>query len=180
MDWLWYPAGLSPVLVSIALPFASVFSIHSSFTCHWISFVYFLWWRYLHPTINPSPYSRLWTDTMVIGYPKRLRYRGGGNSTLPYRILHFFTLHCPLTLYPTLPYSTLPYLLSGLTVYSVLPITPFYSILPYLTLFCSYLPYLILQSYPILPYSTLLYPTFYLTLLYSTLPNLCIPHSTLS
>src|SRR6218665_1762230 len=31
-DWLWYP-GLSPVLVSIALPFAfhiSVFSIHSS------------------------------------------------------------------------------------------------------------------------------------------------------
>src|SRR6218665_933377 len=33
-DWLWYP-GLSPVLVSIALPFAfhmSVFSIHSSYT----------------------------------------------------------------------------------------------------------------------------------------------------
>jgi len=31
-DWLWYP-GLSPVLVSVALPFAfhiSVFSIHSS------------------------------------------------------------------------------------------------------------------------------------------------------
>jgi len=31
-DWLWYP-GLSPLLVSIALPFAfhiSVFSIHSS------------------------------------------------------------------------------------------------------------------------------------------------------
>src|SRR6218665_3240211 len=31
-DWLWYP-GLTPVLVSIALPFAfhiSVFSIHSS------------------------------------------------------------------------------------------------------------------------------------------------------
>jgi len=48
-DWLWY-SGLSPVLVSIALPFAfhiSVFSISLFFACHWISFVYFLQCRYL-------------------------------------------------------------------------------------------------------------------------------------
>src|SRR6218665_3298746 len=52
-DWFWYP-GFSPVLVSIALPFAfhiSMFSIHSSSPSHWISFVYFSWWRYLHPTM---------------------------------------------------------------------------------------------------------------------------------
>src|SRR6218665_2335794 len=79
-DWLWYP-GLSLVLVSIALPFAfhiSVFFYSLFFNCHWISFVYFLWWWYLHPTTNPLPYSRLGTDTMVIGYSKRLRYHGGG------------------------------------------------------------------------------------------------------
>src|SRR6218665_67607 len=43
-DWLWYP-GLSPGLVSIALPFALPFlDVFYSlcFTCHWISFVYFL------------------------------------------------------------------------------------------------------------------------------------------
>src|SRR6218665_3930259 len=84
-DWLWY-TGLSPVFVSIALPFAfhiPVFSIHSSSPAyHWISFVYFLRWRYLRPTTNPPPYSRLGTGTMVIGYPKRLRYHGGGGLTV--------------------------------------------------------------------------------------------------
>ena len=30
------------------------------------------------PTTNPPPYSRLGTGTTVIGYPKRLRYHGGG------------------------------------------------------------------------------------------------------
>src|SRR6218665_3565224 len=34
--------------------------------------------RYLHPTTNPPPYSRLGTGITVIGYPKRLRYHGGG------------------------------------------------------------------------------------------------------
>src|SRR6218665_471569 len=48
------------------------------FPCHWVSFVYFLLRRNLHPTTNPAPYSRLRTGTMVIGYPKRLRYHGGG------------------------------------------------------------------------------------------------------
>src|SRR6218665_4023851 len=41
-DWLWYP-GLSPVLVSIAFPFAFHISVSHSlfFLCHWISFVCF-------------------------------------------------------------------------------------------------------------------------------------------
>ena len=30
------------------------------------------------PTTNPPSYSRLGTGNMVIGYPKRLRYHGGG------------------------------------------------------------------------------------------------------
>src|SRR6218665_169789 len=79
-DWLWYP-GLSPVMVSIALPFAfhiSVFSIHSSSPAIGFHLSIFLRWRYLHPTTNPPLYSRLWTGTMVIGYSKRLRYHGGG------------------------------------------------------------------------------------------------------
>src|SRR6218665_2299548 len=65
---------------SLRLPYLSVF-YSLFFTCHWISFVYFLRWRYLHPTTNPPPYSRLGTGTMVIGYPKRLRYHGGGVIT---------------------------------------------------------------------------------------------------
>ena len=78
-DWLCYP-GLSPVLVSIALPFALHISVFYSlfFTCHRISFVYFLRWRYLHPTTNPPPYSRLGTGTMVNGCRKRLRYHRSG------------------------------------------------------------------------------------------------------
>src|SRR6218665_1032585 len=78
-DWLWYP-GLSPVLVSIALPFAfhiSVFSIHSSSPAIGFHSSIFSRWRYLHPTTNPPPYSRLGTGTIVTGYPKRLRYHGG-------------------------------------------------------------------------------------------------------
>src|SRR6218665_1716243 len=77
-DWLWYP-GLSPVLVSIALPLAfhvSVFSIHTS--SQPLDFIrLFSRWRNLHPTTNPPPYSRLGTGPMVIGYPKRSRYHGG-------------------------------------------------------------------------------------------------------
>src|SRR6218665_3598171 len=72
-DWLWYP-GFSPVLVSIALPFCLPYlDVFYSlfFTCRCVSFVYFLRWRYLHLT------TRLGTGTMVIGYPKRLRYHGG-------------------------------------------------------------------------------------------------------
>src|SRR6218665_1765179 len=79
-DWLWYP-GLLLVLVSIALPFAfliSVFFIHSSSPAIRFHSSIFLRWWYLHPTTNPPPYSRLGTGTMVIGYPKRLRYHGGG------------------------------------------------------------------------------------------------------
>src|SRR6218665_887665 len=54
-DCLWYP-GLSPVLVSIALPFAFhilVFSIHSSSPAIGFHSSIFLQWRYLHPTTNP-------------------------------------------------------------------------------------------------------------------------------
>src|SRR6218665_816111 len=55
---------------SLRLPYLGVF-YSLFFTCHWISFVYILKWRYLHPTTNPPPYSRLGTGTMVTGYPKR-------------------------------------------------------------------------------------------------------------
>jgi len=66
-DWLWYP-GLSPVLVSITLPLPYLGVFYSLFfPCHWISFVYFLRWWYLHHTTNPPPYSTLGTGTMVIG-----------------------------------------------------------------------------------------------------------------
>src|SRR6218665_4071033 len=78
-EWLWYH-GLSPVLVSIALPFAFyiwMFSIHSSSPAIGFHSSIFLLRRNLHPTTNPAPYSRLRTGTMVIGYPKRLRYHGG-------------------------------------------------------------------------------------------------------
>jgi len=61
----------------LRLPYLGVF-YSLFFTSHWISFVYFSQWRYLHPTTNPPPYSRLGTGFMVIGYPKRLRYHGGG------------------------------------------------------------------------------------------------------
>src|SRR6218665_150805 len=48
-DCLWYP-GLSPVLVSIAFPFAfhtSLFFHSLFFTCHWISFVFLLYPRHI-------------------------------------------------------------------------------------------------------------------------------------
>ena len=83
-DWLWYSI-LSPVLVSIALPFAfhiSVFSIHSTSPAVGFHSTIFLRWRYLYLTTNSPPYSRLGTGTMVIGYPKRLRYHGGGVLSL--------------------------------------------------------------------------------------------------
>src|SRR6218665_1905686 len=80
-DWLgilgprpcWFPSPLPSPSISRCFPFTLL-----HFTSHWISFVYFLRWRYLHPTTNPPPYSRLGIGTMVIGYPKRLRYHGGG------------------------------------------------------------------------------------------------------
>src|SRR6218665_370862 len=56
LGWLWYPR-LPPVLVSITFPFAfhiSVFS-HSLFTCHWISFVFFLYGRRICThSVDPS------------------------------------------------------------------------------------------------------------------------------
>src|SRR6218665_2543883 len=71
-DLLWYPV-LSPVFgvhrPSLRLPYLGVF-YSLFFSRHWISFVYFLRWWYLHPTTNPPSYSRLGTGTMVIGYPK--------------------------------------------------------------------------------------------------------------
>src|SRR6218665_2356161 len=70
----WAFARVGVHRLSLCLPYIGVF--HSLFfTCHWISFVYFSRWRYLHPTTNPPPYSRLGTGTMVIGYPKRLRHQ---------------------------------------------------------------------------------------------------------
>ena len=54
-DWLWCP-GLSPVLVSIALPFA----FHSwcfpfALICHWISIVFLLYGRRIAThSVDPS------------------------------------------------------------------------------------------------------------------------------
>src|SRR6218665_1062012 len=62
-DWLWCP-GLSPLLVSIALLFVfhniSVFSIHSSSPCYWISFVYFLTVAVSAPRHQPSSLFQTW------------------------------------------------------------------------------------------------------------------------
>src|SRR6218665_1778132 len=55
-DWLWLsPASVGVHRLSLdLLPYLGFF--HSlSFTCHWISFVYFSPWRYLHPATNPPP-----------------------------------------------------------------------------------------------------------------------------
>src|SRR6218665_2519573 len=56
-DWLGYP-GLSPVLVSIAFPFAfhiSVFFHSLFFTCHCISFVFLLYGRRICThSVDPS------------------------------------------------------------------------------------------------------------------------------
>src|SRR6218665_3375552 len=44
-DWLWCP-GLSPVLVSIALPFAfNTWCFPFALICHWISIVFLLYGR---------------------------------------------------------------------------------------------------------------------------------------
>src|SRR6218665_3466886 len=55
--WLWY-LGLSPVLVSIALPFTFhilVFLNLLFFTCHWISFVFLLFGRRIFThSVDPS------------------------------------------------------------------------------------------------------------------------------
>ena len=76
-DWLWYP-GLSPVLVSIALPFAfhiTVFSIHYSSPAIGFHSSIFHGGGICTPPPTPSLFQ---TGNMVIGYPKRLRYHGGG------------------------------------------------------------------------------------------------------
>src|SRR6218665_3059359 len=59
MGWLWYP-GLPPVFNWCPSPFPSpsisrCFSIHSYFTCDWISFVFLLYGRriYTH-SVDPS------------------------------------------------------------------------------------------------------------------------------
>src|SRR6218665_325126 len=54
--WLWDP-GIPPVLVPIAFSFALHISVlfHSLFTCHWISFVFFLYGRRICPhSVDPS------------------------------------------------------------------------------------------------------------------------------
>src|SRR6218665_537149 len=75
VSWAFVRVGVHRL--SLRLPYLGVF-FSLFFTCHWISFVYCSRWWYLHPTTNPPPYSRLGTGTMVIGYPTRLRYHGGG------------------------------------------------------------------------------------------------------
>src|SRR6218665_1379306 len=56
-DWFWY-LGFSPVLMSIAFPFAfhiSVFFHPLFFTCHWISFVFLLCGRRICThSVDPS------------------------------------------------------------------------------------------------------------------------------
>src|SRR6218665_2290508 len=56
-DWLWYP-GLSPVLVSIAFPFAfHIWMLFHPlfFTCHWILFVFLLYGqRICTHSVDPS------------------------------------------------------------------------------------------------------------------------------
>src|SRR6218665_1668342 len=75
VSWVFARVGVHRP--SLRIPYLSVF-YSLFFTSHWISFVYFSRGRYLHHTTKPPPYSRLGTGTMVIGYPKRLRYHGGG------------------------------------------------------------------------------------------------------
>src|SRR6218665_418323 len=81
-DWLWYP-GLLPVLVSSAFPFAfhiSVFSFHSSSPAIGFHSSIFHGGGICTPPptllLIPDPSLRI--GTVVIGYPKRLRYHGGG------------------------------------------------------------------------------------------------------
>src|SRR6218665_3060915 len=67
-DWLWY-LGLSPVLVSIALPFAfhiSVFSINSSSPAIGFHSSIFYGGGICTPPPTIPPYFRLGTGTMVI------------------------------------------------------------------------------------------------------------------
>src|SRR6218665_1642620 len=54
-DWLWRP-GLSPVLVSIALPFAfHTWYFPFALICHWISFVFLLYGRRIAThSVDPS------------------------------------------------------------------------------------------------------------------------------
>src|SRR6218665_3620774 len=54
-DWLWGP-GLSPVLVSIALPFAfHIWCFPLAVICHWISIVFLLYGRRIAThSVDPS------------------------------------------------------------------------------------------------------------------------------
>src|SRR6218665_32693 len=82
-DRLWYP-GLSPVLVSNAFPFAFhiwVFFHSLFFTCHWISFVYFSQWRYLHLATNPPSVPGLGVGTGPQWTPRRSYTRYGYTLT---------------------------------------------------------------------------------------------------
>src|SRR6218665_3862500 len=92
-NWIWYP-GFSPVLVSIALPFAfhiSMFSIHSSSSAIGFHSYIFYGGGVCTPATNPPPYSKLETGTMVIGYPKRLRYHGGGVTLVIFKYITLYT-----------------------------------------------------------------------------------------
>src|SRR6218665_1112075 len=54
-EWLWCP-GLSPVLVSIALPFAfHTWCFPFALICHWISIVFLLYGRRILATHSVDP-----------------------------------------------------------------------------------------------------------------------------
>src|SRR6218665_282095 len=76
-DWFWYP-GLSPVLVSIALPFAFHISVFL-FTLLHLSLDFI---RLFFTVAVSAPHhqhsSLLQTWDWIILYPKRLRYHGDG------------------------------------------------------------------------------------------------------
>src|SRR6218665_3919253 len=60
-DWLWRP-GLSPVLVSIALPFTfHTWCFPSALICHWISIVFLLYGRRIatHSVDHSLPFVAL-------------------------------------------------------------------------------------------------------------------------
>src|SRR6218665_3491846 len=76
-DWLWCP-GLSLMLVSIALPFAFHIWVCLLTLLHQPSDFIRLLFTVTVSAPHHQPYSRLGTGTMVIEYPKKLRYYGGG------------------------------------------------------------------------------------------------------
>src|SRR6218665_2721274 len=73
--WLWCP-GLSPVLVSIALPFAFLSLSLLPLPLDFIRLFFMV--AVSAPHRQPSSLFQTWDWHYGIGYPKRLRYHGGG------------------------------------------------------------------------------------------------------